>query len=69
MTLPSLRIFPQTLHYSPSLLKNQTSLGCLTQQVGANKQIHIHGHNCMAAADSAVVLLELNVQWDLAQTH
>ena len=26
-------------------------------------------HNCMAAADSAVVLLELDVQWDLAQTH
>ena len=26
-------------------------------------------HNCMAAADSAVVLLELVVQWDFAQTH
>ena len=27
------------------------------------------GHNCMAAANSAVVLLELDVQWDLARTH
>ena len=26
-------------------------------------------HNCMAAADSAVVLLELDVQCDLARTH
>ena len=26
-------------------------------------------HNCMAAADSAVILLELNDQWDLARTH
>ena len=26
-------------------------------------------HNCMTAADSAVVLLELDVQWDLARTH
>jgi hypothetical protein len=24
----------------------------------------IDTHNCMAAADSAVVLLELDVQWD-----
>ena len=27
------------------------------------------GHNFMTAADSAVVLLELSVQWDLAGTH
>ena len=26
-------------------------------------------NNFMTAADSAVVLLELNVQWDLAGTH
>ena len=26
-------------------------------------------HNFMAAADSAVVLLELDVQWDYAATH
>ena len=26
-------------------------------------------HNCMAAADSVVVLFSLDVQWDLAQTH
>ena len=26
-------------------------------------------HNCMAAADSAVVLLEFDIQWDLARTH
>ena len=30
---------------------------------------YVYSHNCMAAADSAVVLLELDVQWDLAQTH
>ena len=28
-----------------------------------------HCHNCMTAADSAVVLLELDVQWDLARSH
>ena len=26
-------------------------------------------HNCMATADSAVILLELDVQWDFAQAH
>ena len=29
----------------------------------------VEAHNCMAAADSAVVLLDLDVHWDLARTH
>ena len=31
--------------------------------------LNIVAHNCMAAADSAVVLFELDVQWDLTRTH
>ena len=30
---------------------------------------YTNGHNCMAAADSVVVLFYVDVQWDLAQTH
>ena len=45
----------------PSLWSFQIQFQCFF------KPLNIH--NCMAAADKAVVLLELDVQWDLARTH
>ena len=42
----------------------------MVDPVGGGSVINgAYRHNCMAAADSAAVLLELNAQWDLARTH
>ena len=45
---------------------------CISRCWNNNLEVNVstdREHNCIASADSEFVLLELNVQWDLARTH